>query len=341
VTRSSRSGNVGEVVGEKPADDHRDGASRFVTATVTPSTMQDVVHATADEPAHRAEAWRKSPVAGELEKTTRSEVTRSTRSTAAPKAGRSVVRSIRSVSILAAVGALVAAIALPALATGTTASAGASPVTAQQVAAHNAQSIVVASEATQAPSTREQFTATTPDEIAQKKAAAEQAKALEAAKAAALASASATTASVRTSMPSIAQPGQVIYPMVAGSYTLSDGFGAARSGRSHMGQDFAAPIGTPIYAIADGCVTISQGGYGGYGETVEISHPALSGSGALSTLYGHMNTRAVSVGQCVTAGQYLGEVGNTGWVSGSCLHFEVLINNTEIDPLAWLQANVL
>ena len=43
----------------------------------------------------------------------------------------------------------------------------------------------------------------------------------------------------------------------------------------------------------------------------------------------------------VTAGQYLGEVGNTGWVSGSCLHFEVLINNTEIDPLAWLQANVL
>lgn len=255
--------------------------------------------------------------------------------------GQSVVRPVRTVAILAAVGALVAVIALPALVTGAPASAGASPQTAQQLAAHNAQSIVVASEATQAPSTREQFTATTPDEIAKKKADEEAARALEAAKAAALASTTATTASVRSSMPSIAQPGQVIYPMAAGSYTLTDGFGAPRTGRSHMGQDFAAPIGTPIYAIADGCVTTSQGGYGGYGETVIISHPSLSGSGALSTLYGHMNSRAVSAGQCVTAGQYLGEVGATGWVSGSCLHFEVMINNTEIDPLAWLQSNVL
>ena len=279
-------------------------------------------------------------MAGELEETSKSDLARSTRSTTSASVARSVVRPIRTVAILAAVGALVTAIALPALATGAPASAGASPAPAQQLTAHNAQSIVVASEATQAPSAREQFTATTPDEIAQKKAA-EEAKALEAAKAAALASASAMTASVRTSMPSIAQPGQVIYPMVAGSYTLSDGFGAARSGRSHMGQDFAAPVGTPIYAIADGCVTISQGSYGGYGETIEISHPALSASGALSTLYGHMSYRAVSAGQCVTAGQYIGDVGATGWVSGSCLHFEVLINNTEIDPLAWLEANVL
>ncbi|MBS1699719.1 MAG: M23 family metallopeptidase [Actinobacteria bacterium] len=213
-------------------------------------------------------------------------------------------------------------------------------MTSQQLAAHHAQSIVVASEAMQAPSAREQFTATTPEEIATKKAA-DEARALEAAKAAALAAtSSAMTASVHSSMPSIAQPGQVIYPMAAGSYTLSDGFGAARTGRSHMGQDFAAPIGTPIYAIADGCVSISQSDYGGYGDTVQISHPALSGAGALASLYGHMSYRAVSVGQCVTAGQYLGDVGNTGWVSGSCLHFEVLINNTEIDPLAWLQSNV-
>ncbi|WP_292884243.1 MULTISPECIES: M23 family metallopeptidase [unclassified Microbacterium] len=279
-------------------------------------------------------------MAGELEQTSTSETARVR--TRERSVGRSVVRPLRTVAILAAVGALVTAIALPALVTGAPASAGASPATAQQLAAHNAQSIVVASEATQAPSTREQFTATTPDEIAKKKADEEAARALEAAKAAALASLSSpTTASVRTSMPSIALPGQVIYPMAAGSYTLSDGFGAARTGRSHMGQDFAAPIGTPIYAISDGCVQISQSDYGGYGDTVQISHPALSGSGALSTLYGHMSYRAVSVGQCVTAGQYLGEVGNTGWVSGSCLHFEVLINNTEIDPLAWLQANVL
>ncbi|MGO4679524.1 M23 family metallopeptidase [Microbacterium sp. 2MCAF23] len=277
-------------------------------------------------------------MAAELEKTDTSVDTRSTKRAKNP-VSRSVVRPIRTFAVLAAVGALVTAIALPALATGAASPATASPATAEQIAAGHAQSIVVASEATAVSGTRGSFTATTPQEIEQKKAAE---AALAAAKAAAEAAAKPSVASVRTNMAPIASPGQVIYPMAAGSYTLSDGFGAARSGRSHMGQDFAAPIGTPIYAAADGCVTISQDGYGGYGETIELSHPALSGANAIATLYGHMNygSRAVSVGQCVTAGQYLGEVGNTGWVSGSCLHFEVLVNNTEIDPLAWLEVNV-
>lgn len=250
----------------------------------------------------------------------------------------------RTFAILAAVGALVTAIALPAFATGAPVAASAAQTT-QKLAADHAQSIVVASEATAPTATRSAFTATTPEEIAAKKAEEEAAaRAAEAAAAKAAADAAgAATASVRSGMPTIAQPGQVIYPMVGGSYTLSDGFGAARSGRSHMGQDFAAPIGTPIYAIADGCVTTSQSDYGGYGETIVLAHPGLSGANAISTLYGHMNygSRAVGVGQCVTAGQYLGEVGNTGWVSGSCLHFEVMVNNVEIDPLAWLQSNVL
>ncbi|MCE4026594.1 MULTISPECIES: M23 family metallopeptidase [unclassified Microbacterium] len=277
-------------------------------------------------------------MAEELEQTDMSVDTRSPKRATSP-VSRSVVRPIRTFAVLAAVGALVTAIALPALATGAASPATASPATAQQIAAGHAQSIVVASEATAVSGTRSSFTATTPQEIEQKKA---EEAAVAAAKAAAEAAAKPSVASVRTNMAPIASPGQVIYPMAAGSYTLSDGFGAARSGRSHMGQDFAAPIGTPIYAAADGCVTISQDGYGGYGETIELSHPALSGANAISTLYGHMNygSRAVSVGQCVTAGQYLGEVGNTGWVSGSCLHFEVLVNNTEIDPLAWLEVNV-
>lgn len=254
---------------------------------------------------------------------------------------RAVVRPIRTFSVLAAVGALVAVIALPAFATSAATSATASPVTAQQVAAGHAQSIVVASEVTAPSITRSAFTATTPQEIEQKKAeAAAKAAAEAAAKAAAEAAAAPTTASVRTSMAPIANPGQVIYPMAAGSYTLTDGFGAPRSGRSHMGQDFAASVGTPIYAAADGCATLSQGGYGGYGETIILAHPALSGANAISTLYGHMSYRAVQAGQCVTAGQYLGDVGATGWVSGSCLHFEVMVNNVEIDPLAWLQVNV-
>jgi|GEM_PF-820823 len=152
----------------------------------------------------------------------------------------------------------------------------------------------------------------------------------------------ATAAAARTGVASIAKPGQVIYPMATGSYTLTDGFGAPRTGRSHMGQDFAAPIGTPIYAAADGCVTLSSESYQGYGVTVEIAHPALSGSNAVSTLYGHMDygTRAVQAGECVTAGQFIGRVGDTGWTVGSCLHFEVHINDSAIDPLAWLESNV-
>ncbi|GAA4483172.1 hypothetical protein GCM10023171_14250 [Microbacterium panaciterrae] len=166
------------------------------------------------------------------------------------------------------------------------------------------------------------FTATTPTELTAMQAA--------------------TAAAARTGVSSIAKPGQVIYPMAAGSYTLTDGFGAARTGRSHMGQDFAAPVGTPIYAAADGCVTMSQESYQGYGVSIEIAHPALSGTNAVSTLYAHMTygTRAVQVGECVTAGQFIGRVGNTGWTVGSCLHFEVHINDSAIDPLAWLEANV-
>ncbi|MGN8026565.1 M23 family metallopeptidase [Microbacterium sp. 22242] len=252
-----------------------------------------------------------------------------------------LVRSIRSVAILSAVGALVTAIALPAFASSAPATQS-GPATTQQLAAVHAQSIVVASEATSAPSARSGFTATTPQEIAQKKAD-EAAKAAAAKAAEEAAAARPATASVRTGMAAIAQPGQVIYPMAAGSYTLTDGYGAARGGgRIHTGQDFAAPAGTPIYAAADGCVTISSDSYGGYGQTIVLDHPALSGANQISTLYGHMTagSRAVQAGQCVTAGQYLGEVGSTGWVSGSCLHFEVWVNGTTIDPLAWLEANV-
>jgi murein DD-endopeptidase MepM/ murein hydrolase activator NlpD len=284
---------------------------------------------------------RENPLAAELESSEKTVVVHPPRGPQDRRSRGGIVRSIRTFAILSAVGALVTAIALPAFASSVPAAAHGG-TTAQQLAAGNAQSIVVASAATAAPGARSGFTATTPQEIAQKKADA--AAAAAAAKAADEAAAvRPSTASARTSMAAIAQPGQVIYPMANGSYTLTDGYGAARDGgRIHTGQDFAAPIGTPIYAAADGCVTISQSGYGGYGETVVIAHPALSGAGAISTLYGHMNYggRAVQAGQCVTAGQYLGEVGNTGWVSGSCLHFEVQVNGTPIDPLSWLQVNV-
>lgn len=164
------------------------------------------------------------------------------------------------------------------------------------------------------------FSATTPSELSDIRASA--------------------AATAKTGIAPIANPGQVIVPMAEGTYEMTDGFGAARPGRSHMGQDYAAPIGTPIYAAADGVVTMSQDSYNGYGVTVQVQH-VIDGN-AVTTLYGHMNydSRGVEVGDKVVAGQFLGRVGTTGYTIGSCLHFEVRINGTQINPLPWLDTNL-
>lgn len=132
----------------------------------------------------------------------------------------------------------------------------------------------------------------------------------------------------------------VVMPMADGTYSFTDGFGASRPGRSHLGQDFAAPTGAPINAAMDGCVSRSTESYQGYGVTIQVES-VIDGE-AVSTVYSHMNygTRAVEVGECVTAGQYIGDVGSTGYVFGSCLHFEVHIASTPVDPLAWLTKHV-
>ena len=99
--------------------------------------------------------------------------------------------------------------------------------------------------------------------------------------------------------------------------------GAYRSQGIHgyNAVDLAAPVGTRISAAADGSVIIanSGGGWnGGYGNYVVIKHP----NGA-QTLYAHMNTVAVSVGETVAQGEQIGAVGNTGKSTGAHLHFEV------------------
>ncbi len=225
----------------------------------------------------------------------------------------------RSTGAALAISALVVGTALPAIGMVRAADTKAATSASADI---RAQSFTAAESVLPDVQVQGTFTATTPSEISAIQAA--------------------TAAAQRSGVASIAQSGQVIYPMAAGSYTLTDGFGAARTGRSHMGQDFAAGIGTPIYAVADGCVTLSSESYQGYGVTVEIAHPSLSSGNAVSTLYGHMSygSRAVQVGECVTAGQFIGRVGDTGWIVGSCLHFEVHINDSAIDPLAWLQSNV-
>ncbi len=96
----------------------------------------------------------------------------------------------------------------------------------------------------------------------------------------------------------------------------------------HAGLDFAAPIGTPIYATADGVVTDAGYNAGGYGNRVIID----DGYG-YETLYGHMYKIKARVGQKVKRGEVIGYVGSTGKSTGPHCHYEVHRNGTPVDPV--------
>lgn len=96
----------------------------------------------------------------------------------------------------------------------------------------------------------------------------------------------------------------------------------------HAGLDFAAPIGTPIYATADGVVTDAGYNDGGYGNRVVINH----GFG-YETLYGHMYKVKARVGQKINRGEVIGYVGSTGKSTGPHCHYEVHRNGTPVDPI--------
>lgn len=243
---------------------------------------------------------------------------------------------MRTIAILGAVGALVAGVALPALASSKPAPAQAA--TLQQMAFDDAQSLVVASEATSAPLERGTYSATTPDEIAKKKAE-------EAAKkrAAAAAAAARVAASTRTGGGSVsdadlrlisAGSGAIRYPLAQGSYYVSRTVGGG-----HEGADMVAPAGSPIFAATGGVVRVSSESFGAYGVAVVID--SVVGGKRVSTTYAHMThgTRAVQAGQTVEPGQFIGKVGNTGRSYGAHLHFEIIINGTTVDPLPWMKRN--
>ena len=104
---------------------------------------------------------------------------------------------------------------------------------------------------------------------------------------------------------------------VKSNYRIGAGFGATGSwSRYHTGQDFPAPVGTPIYAAAAGVVLSPTAG-GWAGINVVIQH-----SNGGSTLYAHMSRKVVSTGQTVRPGQLIGYVGTTGRSFGAHLHFE-------------------
>lgn len=96
----------------------------------------------------------------------------------------------------------------------------------------------------------------------------------------------------------------------------------------HMGVDYGAPMGTPIWSIATGVVTYA-GWKNGYGNFVCVKH----GNGYESR-YGHLSKIRVRQGQRVKQRQCLGLVGRTGYATGPHLHFELLSNNRHMNPLA-------
>lgn len=116
-----------------------------------------------------------------------------------------------------------------------------------------------------------------------------------------------------------------------GYYKLTSAFGYRIhpiTGRphSHTGIDIPAPYGTSVKAARGGQV-ITSGRHSSYGEYVVIDH----GNGN-STLYAHMSSRSVSVGQIVKQGQEVGKVGSTGSSTGNHLHLEIRVNYTRVDP---------
>lgn len=99
-----------------------------------------------------------------------------------------------------------------------------------------------------------------------------------------------------------------------------------RTPRFHSGMDFSAKVGTEIYATGNGVVTFA-GWKQGYGNCLMIDH----GYG-YQTLYGHMSKFKARVGQKVTRGEVIGEVGNTGKSTGPHLHYEVIVRGKHDNP---------
>ncbi len=126
---------------------------------------------------------------------------------------------------------------------------------------------------------------------------------------------------------------------------ITSGFGwrrhpIFRSTRFHSGVDIAGPNRTPVKASNSGKV-IHSGWYGGYGKVVIINHGTLrDGDYAgrkVSTLYAHMSSTIVSVGNYVKKGDVVGYEGSTGYSTGPHLHFEVRIDGKPINPLKFIK----
>ena len=97
----------------------------------------------------------------------------------------------------------------------------------------------------------------------------------------------------------------------------------------HRGLDFAAPTGTPVFAAGDGIIE-KAGWNGSYGRYIKIRH-----TGTYKTAYAHLSriNKNIRVGKRVSQGKTIGYVGSSGRSTGPHLHYEVLRNNKQVNPM--------
>jgi murein DD-endopeptidase MepM/ murein hydrolase activator NlpD len=105
--------------------------------------------------------------------------------------------------------------------------------------------------------------------------------------------------------------------------------------RNHKGVDLAQPTGTPVYATADGIVSMAER-YSSYGNYIQIEH-----GGELQTRYAHLSGYTVAAGEQVRKGQLIGFVGSTGRSTGPHLHYEVRVSGEAVDPRPYMVATDL
>lgn len=101
--------------------------------------------------------------------------------------------------------------------------------------------------------------------------------------------------------------------------------------RQHKGVDLAEPVGTPVYATADGVVSRADW-FSSYGLYISLEHGA-----DIQTRYGHLSRLNVATGQAVHKGDVIGYVGSTGRSTGPHLHYEVRIAGASVNPIPYLQ----
>ena len=145
---------------------------------------------------------------------------------------------------------------------------------------------------------------------------------------------------------SIVESARVVFPLPAGSHTNTDSFGwridpYTGERRFHAGSDLAAPLGTPILAVADGVVSFA-GQRGTYGGLITIEHAV--GGERVTSYYAHMYEQGMHVvaGDSVVAGQHVGDVGSAGKSTGPHLHLEIHPGGSSqpaVNALEWLDTH--